>query len=73
MVQECAILLALTVAFDVVPYLDGLGAFCSEICASQPGFSIDDMRHHVRSSFTNIECPVPELGSSSLEAIASKL
>ena len=55
MVQECAILLALTVAFDVVPYLDGLGAFCSEICASQPGFSLDDMRHHVRSSSTNIE------------------
>lgn len=33
MVQEGCVLLSLTVALDVVPNLDRLGALCSEICA----------------------------------------
>jgi hypothetical protein len=39
MVQECAVLLALTVALDVVTDFNRLVAFYSEICASQPASS----------------------------------
>ena len=49
MVQECAVLLPLTVILNVVPYLNRLGAFRSEICISQPLFSVDDMRACLQS------------------------
>ena len=73
MVQECAVLLPLTVALGVGPYFNRLGAFRSEICASQPPFSFDDMRACLEVSSAGMACLVPEFGSSNLEAIASKL
>jgi hypothetical protein len=73
MVQECAVLLPLTVVLDIVPYFYRLGAFCSEIYTSQPRFSIGDMRACLPASSAGMTCSVPEFGSSNLEAIASKL
>jgi hypothetical protein len=73
MVQECAVLLPLAVALDVVPYFNRLGALRSQICASQPPFSFDNMRAWVKVSSAGIARSVPEFGSSNLEAIASKL
>lgn len=71
MVQEAGILRALTVRLDVVPYIDGLSALGSRICYPSACHVVVQVARATPCGCGR--CGVPELGSSSFAAMASKL